>query len=87
MAWGDAVFEDLALVTAAREAFSNWGRALRAAGIPFEPQRIHTHPCWLRQHVITCLLQRHQDGKSLDCTTVLKEYPALIEAACTHFGT
>lgn len=88
MAWGDTCREDRALATAAKNCFSTWRRALRAAGL--EPTRKvtpHAYRFWNKETVLAAIQQRRRDGKALTANRVREDDSALASAARRYFGS
>jgi hypothetical protein len=87
MQWGRVCMEDRALATAAKHAFYGWRRALLAAGLTPDSQPNPICQKWNKDCVIERILQRHQEGKSIQAKIIWQDEPNLMRAAKRYFGS
>lgn len=87
LAWSAVCLENRVFAIAAKQLFRSWRSALAAAGLL--PERIATGAArkWDRQTILAAIRQRHQEGKSLQCTRVREEQGGLVSAARRYFTT
>ncbi|NLF73512.1 MAG: hypothetical protein GX575_31125 [Candidatus Anammoximicrobium sp.] len=84
--WSRVCLEDRNLLTAARNAFHGWHRALEAAGLAFQTRRAATNKKWTKELVLQGIRQRQQEGKSLSHNQVRRDECPLLDAARRYFG-
>lgn len=85
--WCDMCLQNQDLANTAKEIYSNWRKALLAAGVVTEQQMTRGPTLANPRHVSLAIQKRHLAGRSLDERAVREEVVTLLWAARRYFGS